>query len=106
MVKYFIFCLCLKNVLVYTSLYTLTAWDLIEKCKEPHNTGISINATDLYHPDNIQEVLLHPVDDLPHIMAISPNNAAFIVSVVNPVVSFYTATIIQYSTYSRILIAL
>lgn len=55
---------------------------------------IMINSDNLYTPNNWVELHVHKTDENdPHAIAVSPNNAAFLMNMSLPMVSFYSVAI-------------
>lgn len=86
------------------SLYRITSNQPILPSEEVE--GIPIDAQNIFEKNCYIEVYIHPTGEK-GIMSISPNNASFLMSVANPLLSFFGATVIPYSGgHAKMMIAM
>lgn len=78
------------------SLYRLNPCQPIFQTKE--SEGIPIDSQNIFHKDCNIEVYMHPTGERGN-MCISPNNAAFLMSIATPLMSFFGVTIIPYGNH-------
>ena len=61
----------------------------IEECCQSDNGRLRVNPVDFLNRDTLMEVHLHPVENQSDVMAVSPNNCAFLLNLTLPIVNFY-----------------
>ena len=65
----------------------------IEECCQTDSGRIRVNPTDFLSADTLMEVHLHPVDNQSNMMAVSPNNCAFLLNLTLPIVNFHVVMV-------------
>ena len=84
---------------IMASIYTEDA--MMYGIKRSNSGAIMINSDNLFFPQNWIELHVHKVDENdPNAIAVSPNNAAFLMDMTSPIVSFFSIAIEKHDNKS------